>query len=120
MVNETQNSNLQPTGSTANTATNGNPQQLVQGSLQPQTNGTLQPTSNQSANALNTLDQGAVAISLNAIPNSTKTTANTTATTQPISHRSTLVYGGVAVICLAVLAWLVYGILRPPTNARKS
>jgi cobalamin biosynthesis Mg chelatase CobN len=110
MVEDTQNTSLQPTGSAPSSNATGNPQQLVQGSLQPQSNSTLQPTSSQSVNSINQLDQGSASISLNSV-SSTTTTTTATPTTTGSSHM--LIYGLVAVICLGVLAWLVYGLLKP-------
>ncbi len=93
---------LQPTGAITDANS------VAQG-LQPQSQSGPQQTSDQTVSAIKLLDAGGTAISLNGIP------VTRTATVQPIakSSKPSPIYGGVAIICLGIFAWLVYGLVRP-------
>lgn len=106
MTNE---SNLQQTGAEA--VSTGNPQQVVQGGLQPQAQSNLQPTSNQSVDAIKTLDQGGEAISLSAISNTTTATVQTPVT--QTNNSKVFIYGAIGIICAAILVYMTYNLLKP-------
>lgn len=112
MDNTQSNSSLQPTGT--NPSTTNNPQQNVQGSLQPQADSNLQPTTNQSVDSINQLDQGSVAIPVSGIPNTTATEQSVTAT--PATTKPVILYGFGVIICAVVLAWLLYDWLWPKAD----
>lgn len=118
MVDESQNTNTQQSG--ASTATADSLQPIAQTGLQPQTQGnlqtpggsTLQTTSSQSPSSVNQLDQGSSEIPISGISNTTTNTV--TQTTQPSQPhtKQILLYGGVAIIVSAIMAGMVYSLLR--------
>lgn len=104
MVEETQKTTtLQPTG----TVTDAN--SIAQG-LQPQSQTTPQQTSDQTISGINMLDRGGVGISLSNIP----TTSSVAVKAVPAAAKPPLLlYGTVAIICLAIFAWMIRGLLHP-------
>ncbi|MEO5627738.1 MAG: hypothetical protein ABIQ89_02520 [Candidatus Saccharimonadales bacterium] len=102
--------NLQQTGAQA--VSTGNPQEVVQGGLQPQAGSNLQPSSTQTINSVNALDQGTGSINLSAISNSSTTTVPVPIAPKKVNDQLFL-YGGVAVICIGILGYMVYNLLKP-------
>lgn len=108
MDGTTQSTGLQQTG--VNALSTGDPQQNVQGGLQPQAQTNLQPSSNQSVDSINALDQGSQAINLATVTNTTSATVQVAPT--PRSTTSTLIYSGIFVLCAAFLVYMAYDLLR--------
>ncbi len=111
MVDETQNGSLQQSGS-SNTAVTGNPQQISPSGLQPQSSTSLQPTSAQTINSINQLDQGATAISLSKIANTSTTSVQPATTPAQTSSKHVLLYGAAGIIVAAIMAGMIYSLLR--------
>lgn len=100
--------NLQQTGVDA--LSTGDPQQVAPSGLQPQASTSLQPTSNQSIEAIQAIDNGTEAIQLNTISNTTTTTVPVASTPKSYTHFAA--YGAVAILCGAILVYMVYNLVR--------
>jgi hypothetical protein len=117
MVDDAQNTNTTQSGSSPTTGSALQP--LAQTGLQPQStnnlqtpeSSNLQPTTNQTINAINQLDQGGSSISLRAVTGTATTTQPVIST--PVKTKQIFVYGGAAVIVAAIMAVMVYRLLRP-------
>ena len=88
----------------------GNPQSLLPSGLQNQSTTSLQPAGSQSFEGLSLLDGGGTPVALSSLPKTSSSIVQATPT--PEHAKTILIYGGTAVIVIAVLAATVYGLLK--------